>query len=891
MKSNKEKKTPLLKPINSVFFVTENGPTEIPIENIDADTIGQKAYGLTCLPRQWTLPFLVISRIFFQKYKNNTVQNNNLFTKCCEYILETTKLIGFNEDEDIIIRSSACTEGLEERGKYFSIKGRLNNLYILLEDYFNKLAIDEILTGENVPLIIQKYIEPISAKGHLSNERRCYKDTRDWLGEFEDARKKINSPFQINLRNWRKEIVIGNLIDKPLICNLSAYVSEVLKIPAAWAYRQKLRLHFEWVWDGKIIYIVQADQEYNVVGTDPTKISKEKFNIEDKFIPKCLEEINIEHAKKYNKIKNVFTYLKLGLSITKLYVLENQSVIESLSKGYITPELESDIKFLVKGSLVIRMDLATDDIKRRQLLPRTEEVRDFNKALKWLISKSGEIKKQTTDSIAFIFHNFIPATASAFALASPKERKVQIEALWGLPEGLYYNAHDKYIVDTKTPKTDELQQKLNEFNIYKTLNFKHFFVSPNEQGNWEVKVLKPPFDWGTTIRKEDWIKQIALESRRIAEEEGTPLSIMWFIDVSLEGIKTKILPWYHEYFDPKKSSRALTHRTKTPFDKTLTIRTSADVVELRNESNSTKPRIRRVRIQLQEEKLLRDKNTLRLIGELCHKIGAVIVLEGGVLSHAYYQLIDTKAIVEVLHPFSNYEEKRDFNKLVRDKISTNIELGGEIVNKSKLSGEPLLKALREKLVEEAFETLDAIDKNSIVDELADVNEIVEGILSQINVTKEELLQRQKQKRMKAGGFKEGIILLETRNPTPITKLKENNYSLFEEKNTVKSEYLKLDERLLMNQIYGIDRSTDRREHPAASEAILRLKIPIVRDNWTASTTEIGSDELINDVRAKITGSRIGSKIHIELSIFSQYIQLNLPFEEADSVSDKKLEDS
>ena len=52
-----------------------------------------------------------------------------------------------------------------------------------------------------------------------------------------------------------------------------------------------------------------------------------------------------------------------------------------------------------------------------------------------------------------------------------------------------------------------------------------------------------------------------------------------------------------------------------------------------------------------DEKLLRDKNTLKKIGDHANAKGAIIILEGAVLSHPYYQLLSTGATVEVVHPF------------------------------------------------------------------------------------------------------------------------------------------------------------------------------------------------------------------------------------------------
>ncbi|HWP95210.1 MAG TPA: hypothetical protein VN426_00010 [Syntrophomonadaceae bacterium] len=106
---------------------------------------------------------------------------------------------------------------------------------------------------QNIPLVIQKLIIPIAAKGHLSNERRCYEEKRDWLGELEEISAKTALPDKfeislgnINLRNWRRKISAEKYTNETLGCNLSSLISEVLKIPATWAYIRNVRLHYEW---------------------------------------------------------------------------------------------------------------------------------------------------------------------------------------------------------------------------------------------------------------------------------------------------------------------------------------------------------------------------------------------------------------------------------------------------------------------------------------------------------------------------------------------------------------------------------------------------------------------------------------------------------------------
>ncbi len=842
--------------------------------------MGGKAFGLSCLPKSWTLPFIVVSdRLVTLYHCCRESERVPLLKQWVPKIISAAFSIGMEKQTPIIVRSSGYSEGIEERGKFYSAEGVLENILQTLSDCLKKLSADADLSKHKIFLVIQKYAIPISAKGHLSNERRCYKEKRDWLGEFEDIKTGRSKAFQINLRNWREKVVSGRYQNSLLSCKLSAHVSEMLKIPATWALEQKLRIHFEWVWDGDAIYLVQADQEHEVNGIDPTIVHHLGQGIPFEFKPKCLKEINEDHASRYNKIRNVLTYRKLRLPSTKIYVLDDQTIIDNLALGQVSADLKQDISALVERSLVIRMDISTSDKSRCQLLPRTNEVRDLGSALEWLKAKSAEIKGHgLREDIVFIFHNFVPAVSSAFAYAAPRVRKVQIEALWGLPEGLYYNSHDKYIVDTQIPRGKELcYEDINKFVVQEKTNFKRFFVAPEKDGRWSTHPLKSPYDWRGTIQKQEWVKEIALESRRIAEEEGTSLSIMWFIGIPTWVCSRPIMPWYHETYDPKISSRAPTQRTKTPFDKSMVIRTSEDIEVLRQEAEKPCVSVRRVRIQPREEVLLRDKDTLRIIGELTKKIDAVILLEGAVLSHAYYQLIESNAVVEVLHPFGDFDDKQEFNKLVRDKIPSNIEHRGEVVTKARLSGEFLLRALREKLTEETFEVLDAIDQNSIVDELADVSEVIDGLLLNLGIGRDELKQRQEIKREKAGGFKDGIVLLETRNPLPIKKDVNTDNILFNNKSEAENrEDLAIDGRELIELSHGIDKSTDRREHQAATEVILRLVIPMVRDSWTASTPETVVDPDSGDViQAKIIGTRSGSKLKIELSIFSKQKQLKL----------------
>lgn len=850
-------------PINSIIFISENGIENIPPEDLQIEQIGEKAFGLACLPIHWTLPFIVISDTLLVQYRNNPALYSQLFDQWKPNILDGLLKVNIHNDMTLIIRSSGCTEGLDERGKLYSFSGHYSELLKYLKECLDSLINDPELLHEKVPLIIQRYIQVRSGKGHLSNERRCYKESRDWLGEFEDEKLKASEAFKVNLRNWREMLDVEPYLNKTIECNLKVHVSKLLRIPATWATCKNLRIHFEWVWDGNTIYIVQADQEKNINGIDPTKVYENKTYISLDFSPKCLAEIAMEHTKKFNKIHNVFVYEKLALPIAKLYILDDQEIIRQLAKGISSEDLDSDLTELTITDLIIRMDIATNDMEIRQLLPRLS-VTNFNDAITWMKEKSAEILSQTTDyDIAFIFHNFIPAISAAFAYAAPGERKVQIESLWGLPEGLYYNAHDKYIVDTKTSNENSLDVK--KFTIEKKQYYKRFFVIPDENGRWSSKLLKPPYDWKESIQKDEWIHAIAYESRRIAKEENEPLSIMWFIGTNQEIYETQLFPWYHEPFDSSLTNRSKSHRKKTPFDKTFTIRTSEDIEKLKNET-LTSSTIRRICIQPSEDNLLRDRNTLKTIGLLTKKLNAIILLEGGILSHAYYQLMQTQAVVEIQHPFDQTDEIREFNKLVRDKIPDNIESGGEIVNIVQLSGESLLKALRDKLVEEAFEVLDATNEDDILEELADVNEVINGILNQLGVDQNELLIIQERKFAKAGGFRDGKVLINTENPLPSNKADSQNalFDISELNPSIKEAHYK---DVIHNKVTRWD---DKRTHQDVDETIMKLSIPVIIENWSAKSSEISLNTVpITKVKLEFTGTREGAKSHIEVSIYTQ----------------------
>lgn len=98
-----------------------------------------------------------------------------------------------------------------------------------------------------------------------------------------------------------------------------------------------------------------------------------------------------------------------------------------------------------------------------------------------------------------------------------------------------------------------------------------------------------------------------------------------------------------------------------------------------------------------------------------------------------------------------------YNKLVRDKIIEKIESNGGTAKYHIATDDEFESKLKEKLVEEAKELLEASEEN-IRNELADTLKVIEEIKKLYNISNEEISEIIKKKDEKTGGFDKRIIL-------------------------------------------------------------------------------------------------------------------------------------
>lgn len=103
-------------------------------------------------------------------------------------------------------------------------------------------------------------------------------------------------------------------------------------------------------------------------------------------------------------------------------------------------------------------------------------------------------------------------------------------------------------------------------------------------------------------------------------------------------------------------------------------------------------------------------------------------------------------------------ERKVFNKLVRDKIPEMLDKNGGQTETKILNQEEYIKCLYEKLGEECEEVISAPSRKDLVEELADLYEVVLSLIKVKNISMEEIETTRIQKREKRGGFDSKIFL-------------------------------------------------------------------------------------------------------------------------------------
>jgi len=112
--------------------------------------------------------------------------------------------------------------------------------------------------------------------------------------------------------------------------------------------------------------------------------------------------------------------------------------------------------------------------------------------------------------------------------------------------------------------------------------------------------------------------------------------------------------------------------------------------------------------------------------------------------------------------------RNHFNKLVRDRIPNLIRAAGYTCATEVLDEAEYRQALRAKLVEEAGEAA-AADNDDLIDELADLHEVMMALMAAHGISPETVRKTQMLRREARGSFRQRIRLLWTETNLPQTE--------------------------------------------------------------------------------------------------------------------------
>ena len=102
-----------------------------------------------------------------------------------------------------------------------------------------------------------------------------------------------------------------------------------------------------------------------------------------------------------------------------------------------------------------------------------------------------------------------------------------------------------------------------------------------------------------------------------------------------------------------------------------------------------------------------------------------------------------------------------YNKLIRDKIPEITKADGWLSETKVLNKKDYILELRKKILEEAKELNEGSGHSNLIEELADIQEIMDALLKVKNVKFSEFRKIQTKKRQKRGSFEKRLFLIKT----------------------------------------------------------------------------------------------------------------------------------
>ncbi|MEY8849696.1 hypothetical protein AB9K26_12830 [Psychroserpens sp. XS_ASV72] len=701
-------------------------------DKVDSEFIGSKAEGLLSIPREWTLPFIILTRKFYFLWCDKKSARETL-DKVSDHerkLLENFKHHFKNDNSNVLIRSNSPNENIDFRGEYNS-KLVKNNI----DDIIN--GIDKVLE-ESLPdpmfILIQEFLAP-AVLGHISNERRVTPKKNKWLLERHDLSIQ---KFIIASKSRRKEVVIAKK-DKDLYCALRSFAYFLSNLNS----KSDVRYHCEWIWNAERVWLIQVDKS----------IRNKNLTLANNFLNRKVEPIpvlknlsvikNFTHpnsnSNNWKKLRSPIEFKKVNIPCSDVYVLAGN--IWSNPNKDTKQKIFEDLKLLCsEHPIIVRCDIAKNVRKDDLLLPTSGALSCADDVIEHmeLVHKKFLKLKILDKNWAFLISFKYEVKASALIQAYPFAQRIKVDALWGYPDGLLYYPHDTYYYYPS-------EKKHKYYKRYKGVG-----LFPTSKG-WKPYGIAAPYDWQIVLKKSE-VATMANWALELANSMGKEVQLMAFAKLEDKPDSNGCLPWHFTNLKISEYKESLRFLPKG--ENIKIIKNMDDLKSIENSDGLNGILIKPV------TSLLRDYDFLIKISSLALKYNIPIYYEGSILSHAYYIL--SKNGTKVI-PIASHEpiDSIRYNKLVRDNIPIIIKKAGGVSHIRKIPKEKAITLLAQKLIEESIEVWNSNDNTELINELADVLEVIDALISYCGVDKKELAKIKKKKLIKRGGFKELFFLEET----------------------------------------------------------------------------------------------------------------------------------
>jgi len=705
--------------------------------------IGEKAIGLLHHPRLSIPRFWILDAKSCSGWRKKTPRSK------MESLVELSEQIQAVGIVRAIVRISASEEGIAERGKYESRATgiRPHELAASLEDILSDFDLRRS-EGTTGAVIVQEFIEPV-LKGHLSNERRVSRTGKKFKAEL------LNSTDELEQSRTIEATSDGSITLIDFACSNRHSLLQSLRTLCSHLATSDHRFHIEWVWNGVQLHVVQVDEEQQMPPGTPPNHEWQRRQVSP-VSPHGLKFLRTQDncGVRWKKIECVKAFKKAQLPHGEIYVIEGRMRIEALLSP-LPDDIKDELQWLVKAPIVVRTEIAGS--KRTSdgfMLPRTDTIRSVAQIVAFVKRVTKQFKKEglTPADFCFLAHRFIVSRSCALAFAKPNIPRVRIDSTWGIVEGLYYFPHDSFEVNLESDKIKSKQR------------CKYEYVDIRASGEWYRKQAGTSWDWKQSLTAKE-LKLIAKYTEQLTSDIGKPLTVMFFVGVDPGSGYPSLLPWFFTTEEIPQAGAPLLDAFSSLRGRSVTLGSMADMEKMELYGDDLL-KGRTVKIKLDTD-LVRDRDILNRLAELSKTKGFIVELEGSILAHAFYILTKAGARVRFIDKFEPTYEKQKFYKLVRDKIPVQIRLRGETVSTQKLDSTDVVRWLRGKLIEEAYELYWENDEDRLIGEVADVLEVLKAVAKSYGVSLKEADAIANRKEQSRGGFLEGVVLGETKQQSLI----------------------------------------------------------------------------------------------------------------------------